>query len=182
MQRNRNWLWFFAALAVLAVAAVAINWTYNARQQLTPEKLQAATDLWAKSGPADYDLVIEKAISSTASDGSEMRDRIDVKVRDKKVTAATLNGRPLERRLWDEYDVPGWFGFVEEFLRIDTKPGARRTFRVAEFDPRTGQLLRFRRRVSGTHERQEIVLRLTPNPSGAAAPELRGGQVRPEGE
>src|SRR5262245_6394381 len=148
MQRNRNWLWFFVVLVALAAAAVAINWTYNARQQLTPEQLRAAMDLWAKSGPADYDLVIDKAISSAASDGAEIRDRIEVKVRAKKVVAGTLNGQPLERRLWDEYDVPGWFGFVEEFLRIDTKPGAPRTFRAAEFDPHTGQLLRFRRRVS----------------------------------
>src|SRR4051812_12859246 len=102
MQRNRNWLWFFVALAALAAAAVAINWTYNARQQLTPEQLRAAMDLWAKNGPADYDLLIEKTISSAASDGSQIVDRIEVKVRDKKVVAATLNGRPLERRLWDE--------------------------------------------------------------------------------
>ena len=125
---------------------------------------------------------IHNAISSAASDGSEIRDRIEVKVRDKKVVAATLNGAPLERRLWDEYDMPGWLGFVEEFLRLDTKPDAPRTFRVAVFDPQTGALRRFARRVSGTRERQEIRFLLTPNPSGTAAPELRGGQVRPEGE
>ena len=162
MQRNRGWVWFFVALAVLTAAAVAINWSYNARQQLTPQQLQAAEDLWAKNGPADYDLVVEKAFSSAASDGAEERDRIEVSVRNRKVVAGSLNGGPLERRHWDESDVPGWFGFVEEFLKNDTQPGAPRTFRAAEFDPDTGQLLRFRRRVSGTRERQEIVLRLTP--------------------
>jgi hypothetical protein len=166
MQRNRNWLWFFAALAVLAVLALSINWWYNVRQQLTPERLRAAMEQWARTGPADYDLVIDKAISSAASDGAETRERIEVVVRNKKVVAAALNGAPLERRVWAEYDVPGWMGFVEEFLRIDTQPGARRTFRVAEFDPDTGQLLRFRRRVSGTRERQEIVLRLTRPAAG----------------
>jgi hypothetical protein len=165
-QRSRGWVWFFAVLAVLAAAAIGINWAYNARQQLTPQQLQAAWDLWKRNGPADYDLVVEKTINSAAADG-EIRDRIEVQVRDRKVVAATLNGAPLERRLWDEYDVPGWFGFVEDFLKIDTKPGAPRTFRAAEFDPHTGQLLRFRRRVSGTRERQEIVLRLTPVPRGS---------------
>jgi hypothetical protein len=159
--RNRRWVWFFAALVVLSAAAAAVNWTYNTRQQLTPEKLAAAEALWDKNGPADYDLVVEKAINS-AADVPEVRDRIEVQVRGKKVVSGTINGAPLAERLLAEYDMPGWFGFVEDFLRIDTAPGARRTFRAAEFDPQTGQLLRFRRRVSGTHERQEIVLRLTP--------------------
>lgn len=175
MQRNRGWIWFFVVLGVLATAAVAINWMYNSRQQLTPEKLKAAMDLWAKNGPADYDLVLEKAISSAASDGTAIRDQIEVKVRDKKVVAAMLNGTPLERRLWDDYDMAGWLDFVERFLLIDTKTGAPRTFRVAVFDPETGALRRFTRRVSGTRERQEIRLLLTPIPSGTATPELRGG-------
>jgi hypothetical protein len=160
--RNRRWVWFFAALAVLSVAAAAINWTYNARQQLTPEQLAAMMKLWDQAGPADYDLIVEKTVSSAAADVPELRDRIEVQVRGKKVVAGTINGMPLEKRLLAEYDVPGWFGFVEDFLRIDTAPGARRTFRVAEFDAHTGQLLRFRRRVSGSRERQETVLRLTP--------------------
>jgi hypothetical protein len=161
MQRNRNWVWFFAAVAVLGAAAVAIPWVYNARQQLTRQQLEAAEDLWAKRGPADYDLAVEKKIQSTTAD-EVIKDEIHVRVRNKKVVEATMNGRPLERRLWDEYDVDGWFGFVERFLQMDSAAGAPRTFRAADFDPQTGQLLRFRRHVSGTHERQELVLRLTP--------------------
>jgi hypothetical protein len=161
-RRTRGWVWFFAALAAMAVLAAAVNWTYNARQQLTPEKLATAMALWDANGPADYDLVIDKTISPAAANVAAVRDRIDVQVRNKKAVSGTINGAPLERRLLAEYDVAGWFGFVEEFLRIDTTPGAPRTFRAAEFDPHTGQLLRFRRRVSGTRERQEIVLRVTP--------------------
>src|SRR5207247_2222991 len=134
------------AVAVLGAAAAAIPWAYNARQQLTMEQLTAAEDRWDKNGPADYDLVIEKTIrSATAEDN--IKDRIEVRVRSKKVVEAAMNGRPLERRLWDEYDVPGWFGFVERFLQIDTAPGAPRTFRAAVFDPVTGQLQHFRRHV-----------------------------------
>lgn len=158
--RNRNWIWFFAAVIVLAIAAVAINWAYNARQQLTNEQLAASEERWNKNGPADYDLAISKTIRSANSD-EDIRDQIEVQVRKGQVVSAKMNGIPLPRRLWPEYDVSGWFGFVERFMQIDTAPGAPRTFRSADFDPKTGQLLRFRRHVSGTHERQEILLRLT---------------------
>jgi hypothetical protein len=161
MPANRNWIWFYASVLVLGAAAVAINWAYNARQQLTREQLAAAQDRWDKHGPADYDLVIEKTFQSGASD-APATDRIEVRVRNKKVVDAKLDGRPLERRLWDQYDMPGWFDFVERFLEIDSTPGAPRTFRSAVFDPDTGALERFRRSVSGTHERQELVLKLTP--------------------
>jgi hypothetical protein len=178
MRRNHGWIWFFVVLAVLAVAAVAINWAYNVRQQLTPEQLRAAMELWAKNGPADYDLLIEKSIGSGAT---VMNDRIEMQIRQKKVVGGTLNGGPLLHRLWDEYDMPGWFGFVEEFLQRDTQPGAPRTFRVADFDPQTGALRRFVRRVSGTQERLEVRWQVMPNSSSAPPTELRGGQARPEG-
>src|SRR5262245_47338849 len=113
---SRSWVWFFAALAVLAIAAVAINWTYNARQQLTPEQLAAAEERWKQHGPADYDLEVEKIISGAASDAA-VRDRITVRVRRGQVVAAELNGAELERRLWPEYDMPSWLSYVEEFLR-----------------------------------------------------------------
>ena len=41
-------------------------------------------DLWDKAGPADYDLTIDKTIQS-ASSGQPIQDRIEVKVRKKKV-------------------------------------------------------------------------------------------------
>jgi hypothetical protein len=159
--RNRNWLWFFAALVVLGSAAVAINWAYNARRQLTMGQLTAAEDKWDTTGPADYDLVVDKTIQSGNSD-EPIHDQIEVKVRNKTVTAAWLNGAPMKLRFWGENDMTAWFGFVERFLEIDTAPGAPRTFRSAEFDPRTGQLLHFTRSVSTTRERQELVLRVTP--------------------
>lgn len=166
-QQSRNWIWFFAALVVLSAAAATINWVYNARQQLTMEQLQAAQELWDRTGPRDYDLAIEKAVSSAASDaGSEIRDRMTVEVRGGRVRSGTLNGQPLEPRIVREYDMPGWLSFVEEFLRRDTQPNAPRTYRVADFDASTGALRRFVRRVSGIRERQQLVIQLTPvNPS-----------------
>src|SRR5437868_4354151 len=119
MQRNRNWVWFFVALVVLGALAIGINWAYNSRQQLTMDQLTAAEDRWDKTGPADYDLAVEKTFQSSAAD-APTTDRIQVRVRGKKVVDATLNGQPLERRLWDEYDMRGWFDFVERFLQMDT--------------------------------------------------------------
>src|SRR5438552_1562842 len=91
VRRSRSWLWFFAAVAVLGAAAVAINWTYNVRQQLTPEQLAAAEQLWQQHGPADYDLEVEKVVSGAGSEGEPARDHITAKVRGGRVLAAELN-------------------------------------------------------------------------------------------
>jgi hypothetical protein len=160
---NRGWIWFFAVMIVLSVAAASITWMYNVRQQLTVAELNDAQKLWAEKGPADYDLWIEKRVSGADSDGTATPEIIEAKIRRSKVLAATLDGRPLtEERLRDENDMPSWFGFIEAFLERDLKPGAPRTFRTAVFDPQTGALLHFTRRVSGTHERQEITIRVSP--------------------
>src|SRR5205823_2556628 len=110
--------------------------------------LDAAMKLWTEKGPTDYDLWIEKKISSAASDGEATPEIIEAKIRRGQVLAATLDSRPMEARLLPEYDMPAWFGYVEEFLRQDTALNAPRTFRTAFFDPQTGALLNFRRRVS----------------------------------
>ena len=160
MQTNHNWIWFFAVLVVLGVAAVAINWAYNARQQLTLAQLHAAEDKWEKVGPVDYDLVVDKTIQSGNSE-EPIHDRIEVQVRNKTVVAASLNGAPMKLRFWGENDMIAWFGFIEQFLEIDAAPGAPRTFRTAEFDPVTGYIRHFTRSVSTSRERQELVLRVT---------------------
>jgi hypothetical protein len=159
---NHGWIWFFVVMIVLAVTAAAITWTANVQQQLTQEQLDAAMKLWAEKGPADYDLRIEKKVSSATSDGEATPEIIEAKIRRGKVLAATLDGRPMESRLLPDYDMPSWFGFIDEFLRRDTAPNAPKTFRAAFFDPQTGALLNFRRRVSGTHERQEVTIRVSP--------------------
>jgi hypothetical protein len=159
--RNRNWIWFFVSLVLLGAAAVSINWAYNRRQQLTMAELQRNEDLWEKKGPADYDLTIEKTIQSAAEDAPQQH-RIDVQVRHGKVVTAKDEQGVLARRLWDEYDMSGWFGFIERFLQIDSAAGAPRTFCSAEFDPATGQLRHYIRSISTTRERQELTLRLTP--------------------
>src|SRR5437879_3576951 len=158
--RNKNWLWFFGVTIALGIAAMAINWIYNVRQQLTLEQLTAAEKLWSEKGPPDYDLTIDKQYSSAASSGEANHETIEVRVRQKQVVAAPLDGRPMEPRLLPDYDMPAWFDYVEVFMKRDTAPDAPPTFRTAIFDAQTGALLHYRRRVRGTYERQELTIRI----------------------
>src|SRR5262249_38030465 len=104
----------------------------------------------------------EKKVSSANSDGTATPEVIESKVRRGKVLAVRLDGRPMEPRLFPEYDMPAWFGYIGEFLRRDTAADAPRTFRTARFDPTTGALVHSTRGVRGTHERQEITIRVSP--------------------
>jgi len=158
--RNANWIWLFAVLAVLSGLAVGINLMFNLRQQLTPEELTRQRQRWEAAGPASYDLVIKKVISAARSDGTPVRDELRVQVRGRQAVGGTLNGRPLESRLWAEYDMPGWFDFVERFLEKDRQPGAPRAFCVARFDATDGHLVSFVRSVGATRERQELKFEL----------------------
>src|ERR1700756_5332481 len=65
--RSRGWIWFFAVLVVLTVAATAFLWIYNVRQQLTPEELAAAHKLWEQKRPANYVLTYTKEGSVTGT-------------------------------------------------------------------------------------------------------------------
>lgn len=161
MSRNRNWIWFFAVLTVLAIAAVGINLVYNVKQQLTPADLDAAIALWTAQGGTDYDLTVRQEVSSSASD-QPTRSEFVTEVRRKTIVSVTLNGLPLEERLWSARDVSGWFASIERFMDIDTEPGAKKVFCRAEFDLKDGHPLRYVRRVAGTRERQELVFRMTP--------------------
>src|SRR4051812_33255629 len=86
-RKNRNWIWVFAAFALLGVAAIAINWAYNAGQPLTEEKLRAARELWKQNRPANYDVKVVRATTYTSSDGGSGTtvDRIELQVRGGKI-------------------------------------------------------------------------------------------------
>ncbi|MBX7106986.1 MAG: hypothetical protein K1X57_23145 [Gemmataceae bacterium] len=159
-RRNRIWIWFFAVLTALSAAAISINWVYNQRMQLTPEALEAARTRWAEKGLADYDLRIRKEINSAAND-TTAPESIVVKVRAKRVTDVTLNGRALEPRLWPKYDVDAWFDYIEEFLERDRAKGTP-VYSVLDADPADGHPLRYIRRVKGARERQELLFDLKP--------------------
>ena len=163
-RRNRNWLWVFAALGVLGVLAIVINWAYNVGQPLTPEKLAAARELWKKNRPASYDLKIVRSTSYSSSDGAggTTVDRIELQVRDGRVTQFLLNGRepePLfapdgqrnldeERRQRASYDIDGLFDAMEQFLEMDRRE-EHKSFMRARFDERDGHVMLFTRQIHG---------------------------------
>lgn len=159
--RNRGWVWFFVLLVILTLGGITLNWWYNARQQLTLDRLAAARALWEQKGPRDYDLRWTKQINNV--------ETLDVRVRGGKVVAVTLDGRPLEERLYPYYDMNGLFDFLEQFLHRDTQPDSPRAFAVATFHREDGHLLRYVRSVSATRERVAITTQLRPISGGTAA-------------
>jgi hypothetical protein len=152
---NRRWIWFFAVLALLAVAAVTIPIVYNMRRQLTREKLEAAIQLWAEKGPASYDLryVVERPNTEP--------ERYRAVVRDKKVLRAYRNDREMEPRLWSHQDMRGRYWDIQQFLEEDAKPGKPRAYAVAQFGKEDGRLIHYVRSVTGTRERLEISVSVT---------------------
>lgn len=162
--RRRNWIWVFAALAVLGLAAIAINWFYNASQPLTADQLRSARELWKRSRPSDYDLKITRAVSYASADGSggTTVDKIDLQVRGGQTIGFLLNGRepePLldrdghrnvaeERRQRMSYDIDGLFDAIEEFMELDRREN-RRSFLRARFDKSDGHVVLFTRQVQG---------------------------------
>ncbi len=156
--RNKNWIWLFVVMFSLAAIAAGINLTYNLKQQLTPEQLGNAKRLWEHTGLKDYDLVIKKDVA--AGTDRSIKDVLRVTVRNRTVTDLQLNDQPLARRLWSQYDMDGWFGWLERNLEIDQQPKASRVFCVAHFDLEDGHIIKYVRSVRDTNERQELNIEL----------------------
>ncbi len=123
---------------------------FNLHQQLTPEKLEAARELWAKNGPTDYIL------KYTIQRSQENPDQYLVKVRNRKAYEALVNGLPQSPDRMGYYGMVPLFDYIERFLEIDGKPDAPRTFTVAKFDEHTGALRKYVRQVTAKSERVEI--------------------------
>lgn len=153
MRTNRRWIWFFLALIVLSVTAVTSLIVFNLRQQLKPEQLAAARQLWAENKPTSYQLAY------TIKKGTEAKaESFVVRVRDGKVVSVSLDGRPLEKRLFAYYGMDALLDFINDSLESDAKPGRPRTFTRGVFDPANGALRGYVRRVMGGSERVEITV------------------------
>jgi hypothetical protein len=116
--------------------------------ELTRDRLEAAMALWDKSGPASYDLEMQK---SGARPGP-----VRVEVRDGKVTTVTVDGREPPPWTWDTWTVPGQFETIERELELAEDPvhqmatEAGTTLRLrCEFDKQFGFPREYRRLVSG---------------------------------
>jgi hypothetical protein len=148
--KNRAWVWYFVLLADMTVATTTILIAYNVSQQLTMQKFEAAHALWKKRGPADYDM--DYSTQTTAE------TKFHVRVRGGNVVEATMNGEPIEPRLYSHRTMNGLLSDVQRFLEIDQKPGSPRAYVRATFDGSDGHLVRYVRSVSETRERVEIVV------------------------
>jgi hypothetical protein len=171
---NRGWVVFFVVLATLAAAGVALNWSFNVRQQLKRENLEAARALWEKHRPANYDL------EYTKQRGDSPSETFVVKVRGGKVVSAELDGRELERRLFAAHDMRGLFDDIERFLEMDSKPDSPRVFATAVFDATDGHLVHYVRSVSATRQRVEITVhlkRVAETSRSGAAPGATGHET-----
>jgi hypothetical protein len=153
-RRNRVWIWFFVALAVLTVLLIGIQIGYRWSHQLTLAQLEEAQTRWKQNGPRNYEM------EYTVKRGDNM-DVYEVRVRDGLVISLTLNGQPVEARFNRYSTMPALFGFIRDFLEADAQPGEtgkRRVYMAATFDRADGHLTHFVRSVSGTRERVEITV------------------------
>jgi hypothetical protein len=152
-RKSRKWIWYFAVLGVLTVIATSTLAVYNIKQQLKPEQLAAAIDLWDAQGPKNY--VLEYTARKTV-ESVDMSDAYIVKVKDGVAYEVLDNGQPLEPRQLAYYGMHRLLQDVERFMEMDMKPGAPSTYRRGDFDGKTGALVRYVRRVMGTRQRLEI--------------------------
>jgi hypothetical protein len=153
-RRNRGWIWYFVVLVFLTAAAVGILVTFNLRQQLKAEQVEAARRLWEAKGPANYDMVYTQKGNAPGT--------FRVQVRNKKPISVIRDGQPLEARLYRYSDMPALFGFIEDSLKNDAQPGKPGTYTIATFDPDDGHLIHYVRRAMGGTERIEITVELHP--------------------
>jgi uncharacterized protein DUF6174 len=149
-RRNRGWIWFFIVLASLALTAMVVPIVYNLSQQLKPEELAAAEKQWREKGPASYQLVY------TVKRGDAEPDHFVVRVRHGKAVSAQVNDIPQPPNRAHNYTMDRLFDDIQEFLEIQKRKDQPQTYLRAFFDPATGAVRRFIRRVMGTNERLEI--------------------------
>jgi hypothetical protein len=165
-------VWFFLALAVLGAAALVIPIVYNLGQQLRPGQVADAREKWRRHAPADYDF---KLLVRTAHEGGEEEDEWVVAVRGGRVRMVGSNGHilfldpalailagagflalpPEDLR---RHGVEALFDRMEEALREDAASG-RRNYVTAKFDPVDGHPQHYVRRIRGTRERVEWLVR-----------------------
>lgn len=97
-------------------------------------------------------------IYSTSNRGSTRPDRFEVRVRGGKVVAVALNGKAEASDRLHYHSMDRLFDYIEKFLDLDQDPrtGVKKGAAWAEFDPRDGRLLHYRRQVLGGREGVDI--------------------------
>ncbi|HZZ80345.1 MAG TPA: hypothetical protein VFE62_17670 [Gemmataceae bacterium] len=156
---NNAWIYFFAFLVVASVTVTLFMIWFNNSIQLKRPELDAAYKLWKEKGPKTYNLVYTEQLNN-----DDHKTKFFVKVRDGKVQEVLMDGKPLEPTKEDGevhdprpyHSMDAKFRDVERFMSIDEKKDAPRVYVIATFDPETGAILRYIRRVMGTTQRVEL--------------------------
>ena len=133
-----------AGLGAVTVLAVVVH---RQLPLLKRADFDAAKSRWKAHGPASYDLDIEGSFDMG-------KGLTHVEVRQGKVTALTMGGQPKPQAQWPFYSVPGLFRIIADDLEqneaaVKTPGGDSEPLydQQAEFDPRLGYPLRYRRTV-----------------------------------
>ncbi len=148
-KKNHAWIYFFAFLIVASVGVCVFMICFNLWIQLTPEQLEEARQVWKENDIKNYNMIYTK----------NLNDKIDtfvVKVRADQVVEARMNGEPLSKETRVYYSMDRLFADIERFMTMDQNPNAPKVYTIGRFDPKTGAVLYYVRRVMGTKDRVEI--------------------------
>ncbi len=141
-------------LGVVATLIIGVCTIFLMLRDTTPEltnaALEAAIERWEAGGPTSYNM--DLAI------GGARPGKVHVEVRDGQVTAFTRNGQtPKRRQTWVVWTVPGQFDTIDREQELAADPSGEmglpldtRLLLRAEFHPRWGYPVRYRRLVLGS--------------------------------
>ncbi len=163
-RRSRAWIWLLLALFAASVAVAVVMIQYNMSQLLTPEQLTAARALWREKGPHDYRLVYTKQFGD-----DPRKDRFVVEVRGGKVRSVIMNQTIyLDQDKLGYHSMDRIFSDITRTLEQDEREG-RKVYTRAAFDPETGAIQEYIRRVMGGRERVQLqVLELEKLPAAGS--------------
>jgi hypothetical protein len=108
-RRSRAWVLFFAALFLLAAAAVTLEVGFSLHQQLTPAALERARALWDEKGPADYDLTYTVKRQDRSGERLLSSDN-----RHAEIVEVQVNGELLAPPLYPFHDLGPLFAQVRQ--------------------------------------------------------------------
>lgn len=158
---GRRWIWFFSILLILTAGGITAEVWFNLHQQLKPEQLAEARQLWREKGLRDYRLNYTIKPEYIPDPAGAVALRYTVEVRDGKAVSVTLpNGQRINP---DEYEfdtMDSLFGHIEKQMRADAEPGKPQAFVKATFDDNDGHVTHYVRSVMQTRERLEVSVEL----------------------
>ncbi|MBI2807188.1 MAG: hypothetical protein HYX68_19575 [Planctomycetes bacterium] len=159
-RNNWGWISFFAFVVVASIGVMVFMIWFNLRVQLRPEQLAAARRLWDEKQIKNYDMIYTEKHSP-----DDKVITFHVKVRNGEVREALMNGSPLVKNDEQKDDpkifrsMNAIFRDIQRFMDNDAKPGAPRVYVTATFDPESGRVIRYVRRVMRSSQRVEIVVK-----------------------